>query len=183
MEDKKSQRKYYLEKRKSVDIDVKATMDKVIFEKIINSKEYVESDKILTYISVGFEVDTRKLIEHALKCGKEVYAPAVTKEKMVMKFYRLTNLDDLVLTKFGVYEPKPEGEWVNDKNTLCIVPAIVFDKSKYRIGYGGGYYDYFLSNNDVKTLGIMYDDFIVEKVITDSYDQSVEKIVTDKRII
>ncbi len=181
--DKKSQREYYMEKRKNMDIALKEQYDLSIFEKVINSEEYKNCTQILTYFSVNFEVDTKKIIDHAFANGKEIYLPFVTKEKRVMKFYRLSSYMELTLSKFGVYGPKPIVDWVDNGKSLCIVPAIVFDDEGYRIGYGGGYYDYFLSNNDIKTIGIMYDDFIVDKVVIDQFDQKVEKIITDKRII
>ncbi len=183
MDNKKSQREIYINRRKSIDINIKKDLDTQIFEKVITTKEYIDSKQILTYISVGFEVDTIKLINHALANNKEVFAPIVTSEKRVMEFHKITSLDDLVLSKFKVLEPKKSVTWQNFNDTLCIVPGLVFDSNGFRIGYGGGYYDYFLGNNNVKTLGVIYDDFIIDKVITDEFDKNVDKIVTNSRII
>ncbi len=180
---KKLQREKQLELRKKYNYLVKDELDNSIFEKIVSSKEYKECDSILTYVSMGFEVDTIKLINHSLKIGKAVYAPFVTKEKYVMKFYRVNTIDELVKNKMGILEPKEVDEWVKSKNTLCIVPALTYDEKGYRIGYGGGYYDYFLCNNKVTTIGIIYDEFVIDKIYIDKYDQKVEKIITDKRVI
>ncbi len=183
MEDKKEQRKIFMQQRKMFSIEQREVFDDLIYEQVISSKEYIECSEILIYISVSFEVDTRKIIENALANGKTVFAPVVTNEKRVMKFYKLTSLDDLIKTKFGVLEPKPIEQWNNNKDALCIVPALVFDKKGYRVGYGGGYYDYFLSANEVKSIGIIYDDFLIEKVLIDCYDQRVDKIITNCKCI
>ncbi len=183
MDIKKQQREKYLELRKSFDEKKKEIADKLLFENLISSKEYIECEAILTFITMGFEVDTIQLINHALKNGKTVYAPFVTKEKRVMKFYKMDSFDDLTTNKFGILEPKEIGEWENTEKSLCIVPALAYDNRGYRIGYGGGFYDYFLGRNKIDTIGIVYDDFIIEDVATDQYDQKVKKIVTDKRVI
>ncbi len=99
-----------------------------------------------------------------------------------MKFYRVNSLEELTLNKMGIHEPEAVDEWVGGKS-LCIVPAIAFDCNGYRIGYGGGYYDYFLSLNQVDTIGIIYDDFVIDRVEIDCYDKCVSKILTDKREI
>ncbi len=183
MSDKKLERKKYKALREKIDFSLKEEKDNAIFEKVINLKEFIESDIILTYVTMGFEVDTLKLINYCLEKGKTVYVPFVTKEKMVMKFYKFTSFDDLVLNKFGTLEPLEKDEWLDFLNTLCIVPAIAYDVKGFRIGYGGGYYDYFLANHKVKTVGIMYDEFIIDRVVVDEFDVSVDRVVSEKRVI
>ncbi len=176
------QREKYKKLRKDFDKVGKESKDKSIFEKIVNSKVYLECEDLLTYVSMGFEVDTLRLIKYSLDIGKNVYAPLVTKEKHVMKFYRVNSVEELCLNKMGILEPKAFDEWSGGK-TLCIVPAIVYDLKGFRIGYGGGYYDYFLSRYKVETIGIIYDEFILDKVDVDVYDHCVSKIVTESRVI
>ncbi len=176
------QREKYIKLRKELDKLEKVKLDKIIFEKFIKTREYIECENVLIYVSMGFEVDTLNIIKHSLENGKDVYAPLVTKEKRVMKFYKVNSLDDLTENKMGIFEPKAVDEWVGGKS-LCVVPAIAYDINGYRIGYGGGYYDYFLSKNNVETFGIVYDDFVIDKVEVDCYDQRVNKLLTEKREI
>ncbi len=157
------QREKYIKFRKALSKEIKVGFDSLIFEKLINDREYIECENLLTYVSMGFEVDTVKLIEYSLKIGKRVYAPLVTSEQRVMKFYRVNSLEDLTLNKMGIFEPRAVDEWCGGVS-ICIVPAICFDKNGYRIGYGGGYYDYFLGINKLSTIGLVYDDFVIEKV-------------------
>ncbi len=180
MENKKEQRMYYKEKRKRLSRLKKDELDKKIFINVINSREYRECENILIYVSIGFEVDTRMIIENALANGKKVFIPRVTNEKRVMKFYEINNFDELEMSKFGVYEPKISVEWLNENNSICIVPAFVFDQNGFRIGYGGGYYDYFLSRYNVKTIGIIYNEFIIDNVIINQFDMKVDRIITEK---
>ncbi|MGO2109309.1 MAG: 5-formyltetrahydrofolate cyclo-ligase, partial [Staphylococcus equorum] len=65
---------------------------------------------------------------------------------------------------------------ISNQLDLLIVPGVVFNHSGYRIGYGGGYFDKFLSQNTQPTISLLYDfqlgDFEVE-----SHDQPVEKLI------
>lgn len=183
MKNKKEQRLFYKNIRENIDAEAKEILDKSIFDKLIIDKKYVDCEELLIYVSNGIEVDTRKIIEKAIKDGKRVFVPKVTTEKRVMKFFEIRDFEDLTISKFGVYEPITKETWINKNKSLCVVPAFVYDRNGYRIGYGGGYYDYFLGNNEVDTIGIIYDEFIIDEVFVDIYDQKVDKIVTDKRVI
>lgn len=181
---KKDQRKKYLDLRKNIDFSKKEEKDLEIFNNIISSKEYQSNEIILTFVSINFEVDTRKLIEYSLSIGKKVYAPYVTKEKLVMEFHRLYSIDELIENKMGILEPIPKEKFVFDdiSKTLCIVPALVYDTMGFRIGYGGGYYDYFLEKNKCNNIGIIYEDFVIDEIPREEFDISVDKIISNKKI-
>jgi 5-formyltetrahydrofolate cyclo-ligase len=68
---------------------------------------------------------------------------------------------------------------------IIVVPGLVFSKNGYRIGYGGGYYDKFLSevSNEVKKVGIVYSDFVVNDLPVDEYDLPVDLIMTERETI
>ena len=60
------------------------------------------------------------------------------------------------------------------------VPGMVFDVSGYRIGYGKGYYDRFLSEFTGTTAGICYSNCVKWKMPRGFYDRSVDILVTDR---
>ena len=64
-----------------------------------------------------------------------------------MKAIRLNSFNDLEENSMGILEPKDDTNCIDKENIdLIIVPGAVFDLEGNRIGYGGGYYDRFLSN-------------------------------------
>ena len=66
---------------------------------------------------------------------------------------------------------------------LVIVPGVCFDKEKNRIGFGKGYYDRFLQNANINTIGICFEEQIVEnRIPITEYDVKIKKIITDKKI-
>ncbi|MFT4755084.1 MAG: 5-formyltetrahydrofolate cyclo-ligase, partial [Salibacteraceae bacterium] len=62
---------------------------------------------------------------------------------------------------------------------LIIVPGLAFDNQNFRVGYGGGYYDGFLANqNEALKVGVFYGFQEVESVPTESHDLVLDSIIT-----
>jgi 5-formyltetrahydrofolate cyclo-ligase len=174
---KKELRRFFINLRKGIDKEEKARMDKEIYEKIIGSKLYKEADSIFTFISMEDEVDTRRLIDKALEDNKKVYVPKIIK-KRIMGAALLESKDDLVLGKFDILTSK--NDQMAESPDLTIVPGLCFDREKYRLGYGGSYYDTFIKNHKSTYLGVFYSLCETDKVTRFDYDQKVDYIVTDK---
>lgn len=66
--------------------------------------------------------------------------------------------------------------------SICIVPAIAYDKFGYRLGYGKGYYDRFLSAYHGICIGVQYDELVCEKLFIDKYDVPVDYIITQNGV-
>jgi 5-formyltetrahydrofolate cyclo-ligase len=71
-------------------------------------------------------------------------------------------------------------ETAESANVVCIVPAVVFDKKGYRIGYGGGYYDRYLAGFRGTKIGFAYRDFIVNSVPHGRFDLTVDVMITER---
>ena len=65
-----------------------------------------------------------------------------------MDFYLYKKFDPLIINQYGIPEPNP----INLKFCLMLFLflLVAYDKFKFRIGYGGGYYDRYLSKVDKK---------------------------------
>jgi len=182
MINKKSIRKLYLQIRNSISQSEKALFDERIFVRFINSKLYKTSDLLLIYVSVGSETDTEKIIKYALKDNKRVAVPVCIGEKM--DFYELKSFSELKTGKFGI----PTVDCGNNlkvsdlNNAICVVPAVCFDLHGNRIGYGGGYYDRFLSHNQVKTVGFIYERCLCFQISNEKFDIPVNYILTENKL-
>ncbi len=166
----------------------KKYFDDLVFNNFINSELFKNSSTILTYISTDFEVDTIKIIKYCLKHNKNVYVPVINDDK-TMDFHKILTLNDLIVNKYNILEPIPKEntKFINNNeliNTICLTPAIVYDKKGYRIGYGGGFYDKFFERNMCTKVGLIYNDFVVDNLsnVTDEYDIPVNYIVTNNTV-
>ena len=167
-------RKKYKEKRDN--IKNKVTKDNLIYQKVINNKDILSSKTLLIYISINSEVDTIKIINYFLNT-KNIAVPKVIDNNMY--FCYITNLNDLTPGKYNIPEPTNENIVTDFDNAICIVPGICYDKKNYRIGYGKGYYDRFLSKNKIKTIGLCYKECMIEKIDNDKYDYKIDEVITD----
>lgn len=163
--------------------------DERIRDRVLALPEYRRADVILPYLSFGSEADTRAIIHAAWGEGKTVAIPRCVPGTRRMRWYRVSSLEGLERSAFGVEEPVPtkdNEQQVNaDNHMLAIVPALTFDPAGYRLGYGGGYYDTFLTAFGGTSVGICHDalisgDLRAEGVVA-PHDLPVQFVVTDAR--
>lgn len=167
-------RKKYKEKRDN--IKNKVTKDNLIYQKVINNKDILFSKTLLIYISINSEVDTIKIINYFLNT-KNIAVPKIIDNNMY--FCYVTNLNELTSGKYNIPEPTNENIVTDFDNAICIVPGICYDKKNYRVGYGKGYYDRFLSKNKIKTIGLCYKECMIEKIDNDKYDYKIDEVITE----
>ncbi|PMD73820.1 5-formyltetrahydrofolate cyclo-ligase [Companilactobacillus nuruki] len=126
-----------------------------LLDKLVETAEWKQSKSIATTISNLFEVPTKPIIEKALSDGKMVYLPKTMPHRQ-MAFLPFTNYEDLVVSDYGIPEPKYNEKLVNQEPDLVLVPGLAFAKdSNYRVGFGGGYYDRFLAKYSGKTIALV----------------------------
>lgn len=150
-----------------------------ITEKIIHCRYFQEAERIFCYIDFQGEAGTRRIIEEAWRLGKEVYAPRVSGD--TMDFFEFDSYSELIPGTFGILEPSGREAAETSQKRLMILPGVAFDKSRNRIGYGGGYYDKYLAvHPEIQTIGIAFELQLVECIEAENTDVKVKMIVTEK---
>jgi 5-formyltetrahydrofolate cyclo-ligase len=145
------------------------------------SSTYWKDAKVIAFtISRGREVDTYYLIRKAWEEGKQIVVPRANFQTKLMTFYELTRFDHLESQPYSLKEPMIEYcQAINHENIdLVIVPGLAFDKSGYRLGFGGGFYDRFLPTVDAITISLAFPSQIVKALPVEKHDQQVDHIVT-----
>ncbi len=174
----------YREIRETMDPMEKNRMDEDIAGRIWAMREYRQAQTFFTYVSKPIEVDTVRLILRAIEDEKTVVVPRCVPGTYDMEFYRITSMEDLEKGSFGVLEPVPGRceKWTDFSQGFCIVPGLCFDSHGYRLGYGKGYYDRFLSGFEGYKAGICYSSCIQWNLPHGYYDRPVDVLVTEKYI-
>lgn len=175
--DKKELRKKYTKVR--ADVEDKEGKDRLIRENLRQLDIYKKAKSVFVFISYKSEVDTRGIIEDILADGKKLLVPLVKGSEMIA--VEVKGIDDLEPNKMGILEPK-SGDEVTDVD-LTITPGLAFDKSGFRLGYGGGYYDKFFAKVDTVRMGIGYSDQCVESLVHEDYDKALEYLLTEEGLI
>lgn len=174
--DKTSIRQLFSEKRGAISSYDKNLMDKVIYEKAMRLADKYHVFAI--FHSFRSEVDTHRLIESLLLMGKVVACPIIDKGNM--HFIEIKNLDDLEPGHFGIMEPKL-GRYMDPKDFDCIfIPMLAYNDDYYRIGYGKGYYDRFLSQSTGIKIGLAYSIQYTDIKFQDDNDIAFDILITEK---
>ena len=151
---------------------------------ILKTREFADAATILLYYPIKNEISPLPLMEKALKIGKSVAFPVCDKENRMLIFKKATSLSDLKQADFGLFEPNEHCTSATlDENTLCIVPALLFSKDGYRLGYGGGYYDRFLKNFKGISAGLCYNELLCDSLPHEAHDIPLDIIISDCEVL
>lgn len=177
-------RQKYRTERKKLSPAQKTMLDGDIFKRFLRLNQYDNTKTLLTYVSTPLEVDTRALIKKALADGKSVGVPRCIPGTRDMAFFYINSLEELNPGAFGVLEPEEDEQKrvVDFRESICIVPAFCFDNTGYRLGYGKGYYDRFLSGYSGIKIGICYSSGVRSHLFHGRFDCAVDLIVTERYI-
>ena len=161
----------------------RADFNRNIFTAFINSSVYRNAALLLIYVSFGSEADTLNIIRYALNDGKRVAVPFCNGK--LMSFYEINSVDELVCGKFGIPTVIPdENKRITDfTDSVCVVPALSYDLSGVRLGYGGGYYDRFLYEKIITTVGLAFERCLSHFLPSEEHDIRIDYILTERRFV
>lgn len=181
-------RSVYSERRRNLDRKEKMARDKKICDAFFSLVTYRYANTLLMYYPTEFEVDIRPIAERAIKDGKKIAFPRCNPSDRTMVFHYVTNIDEVnEMSGYKIPEPSdilPSFDPIvcENEKTACLIPALVYDDDGYRLGYGKGYYDRYLTKFYGTRVGIVYSDFTIEQVPRGKYDISVDLLVTEKGV-
>lgn len=157
-----------------------------ITQRVIDSNFYNECRNICIYREFRNEVSCEYIMKQALSDGKKVFVPVSDRVRKTMEFYQITENTGWKDGAYGIKEPvlEPETEILKER-ALILMPGLVFDRSKHRIGYGGGYYDKYLSvHKEHITAALCYSFQITEENLPyEEHDILPDYIITEKEWI
>ena len=110
-----------------------------------------------------------------------VSLPKISK-KNKMNFYQWSFKDPLSINVYGIPEPLSKRK-VNPE--ILLVPLVAFDNKLNRLGYGGGYYDRYISKIKKKIIkiGFGFSFQKIDKLPINQYDKKLDYIITEKNFI
>jgi 5-formyltetrahydrofolate cyclo-ligase len=182
MHQKNQLRKKYFNLRKKKHFDI----EKIFFLPLLNLihlKIKKKSIKIALYYPSNYELNVLKLLEFNYFLKQDILLPVVDKNNF-MNFFPWKKNDILFVNQFGILEPVKSKAKVPD---LILVPLLAFDKKKYRLGYGKGYYDRYLNKHikrfkNILTVGIAFSFQRHHKLPINKKDVKLDFIITEKGI-
>ncbi len=181
MMDKITLRGVLLQKRAEFSREERREMDRDIAAGMIGSPFFKNASMLLIYAPLETEINLLPVAHIARKHGIPVAFPRCDKETNTMQFYFLPEGQKLTPGAYGIPEPPEDAPLCHpDEHALCIVPALSYDISGNRIGYGKGYYDRYLATFPGVTVGATYASMLLKNVPTEAHDLPVNWLFTER---
>ncbi len=186
--DSYSCRSQILSKRDRLSFSTMSYLSKKITNSFRKLEEYQTSRMPLIYVSFRSEVDTHQLIRERLNSGLEVAVPKTDVTNRRLETYLLKDWEKgLRPGAYGILEPdvKVASLIRPSQIDMVVVPGSVFDRQCGRYGYGGGYFDRFLSIEAPQALriGLAFSLQVLPEIPLKTHDQRMDIIVTENEIL
>ncbi len=128
------------------------------------------------------EIDTQPIINYFRANGKRIVVSKTNFKNNTLTHYYLEENTIVQLNKYGIPEPVNATKVSEKEFDLIFVPLLISDQKNYRVGYGKGFYDRFLSNckKEAKFIGLNF--FAPIKKIEDinPFDISLHQVIYPK---
>lgn len=181
---KAEQRKFVLDRRRSMTGAELSGKSSAICARLLALPQLQKAGLILSYMPTYDEADVGELNRRLAQAGKHVCYP-VTAGGGLMSAYEPESPDAFAEKRYGILEPVIERSRRIEPADIdaIILPCVAFDHQLRRLGHGAGYYDRYLPlcKKAVK-IAAAFSLQELEEVICDSYDVSVDLVVTEEKI-
>lgn len=173
------------ELRAALDREQLARAADELCRRILALDEYRQASRIAAYYAVNGEIGLSPLIDQALAAGKQIYLPNL--DQLALRFAPFFHGQKMRINKFRLPEPDVSDEQMlaPEELDLVLVPLVVFDAERNRVGMGGGYYDRsFEFRKDTETssptlVGVAHELQKVDKLVAQDWDVRMDMVVTD----
>ena len=174
--DKQALRKMIREKKRAMTEAQIQEASARLAQQLYQSPLYRQATTIYGYLPYNQEVRTIPMLEQALAEGKRVAVPKVYGDEM--RFLYIDDLSRVEKGYAGIPEPIDDEPVAEDPTALVLMPGLAFDRMGRRIGYGGGFYDKFLSAEpDHPTLALCYGFQMLDELPTEEFDIPVDCVL------
>lgn len=157
--------------------------DEAICRQVIQSDVYDKARTIFCYVGTEREIDTMRLIHIMMRDGKNVAVPLCT-QRGVMEARLIVGMGDLVSGRYGILAPRLQCPVVAPEDLdLVIVPCCTGNARGQRLGYGGGYYDRYLTQTKCPTMLLCRHQLEREDIPIDEHDVLLDYFVTERGMV
>lgn len=153
-------------------------ISKAIVNNILKSDFFKNAKDVMLFYPLKEEINLLDL----LKCSdKNFYFPKCEDKNLLV----CPHCDEFSVNKYSILEPESNPLLDLSVLDLIFVPALCADVNYYRLGYGCGYYDRFLSNKGLRAKKIVpvSEKFLFEKIPTDKFDIACDILVSENCIM
>ena len=181
---KKSElRKIYKQKRADLSFEKIDELQQQIYQQIFDLDiSDIKTIHIFLYLQKFKEIDTQPIIDFFRKEKKQIVVSKSDFSNNTLSHFILEENTEIEINRYGIPEPVNAKQISEEALDLVFVPLLISDQQNYRVGYGKGFYDRFLSNcrKDCKTIGLNFFDPITKIEDVNEFDISLDKVIFPK---
>ncbi len=181
-------RKIYLEKQKSLSESDRNEKSRKIANRFFEnfSLKNIRFLHIFLAIEKNGEIETSFVFKRLWSDYPEItiVVSCVDFQLMTLENFKFTPATKLVPNRWHIFEPT-DGETIAiEKIDACLIPLLCFDERGFRVGYGMGFYDKFLSEcrTDCLKIGLSYFAPVAEISDAQSFDITLDYCITPEEI-
>ncbi len=176
MQNKTELRKTLLASRNAVTTEQRRLWDQQLVEKIMTWWSIKRPHTVGVYWPMRGESDLNAAYATLAELGVQLALPVVVSDKAPLKFCAWRPGDPVIQDRYGA--AVPADQHIEQQPQALIIPCVGFNKHRFRLGYGGGFYDRTLASVPrPHTVGIAY--AIAETVFSaDPYDVALDMVMT-----
>ncbi|CAK8721451.1 5-formyltetrahydrofolate cyclo-ligase [Candidatus Electronema halotolerans] len=182
-------RKERLAARDQLDPISRCEMSWRIHRLLLDCPAAAAAEHFFLYVHFRSEVETLSLLTKLLAAGRTVSVPLTLRREGRLLAVRITDpASQLRPGCFGILEPSQQQTaqaMINPGEIdIALVPGSVFDRRGGRLGYGGGFYDRFLSQDAPQALrvGLAFAMQLTDRVPLKPHDQLMDMLVTEEQL-
>ena len=153
-----------------------------LLKDILKKFNLLKNKKIGAYFPINYEIDCLEILKQLEKSGHKISLP-ITRKGNKMDFFEWSSKEPLLIGKIGIPEPYSKKKVYPD---ILLVPLVAFNKYKFRLGYGGGYYDRYIQKikkiKKILTIGMAFSFQEVRKLPINEHDKKLDYIFTENYI-
>jgi 5-formyltetrahydrofolate cyclo-ligase len=155
----------------------------LIARRLLGDFVFMKGAIVAAYAAIGSEADPFPLMAALAAQGHPLCLPRTEGRQIVFRTWKPG--DPLVVGRMNV--PEPDAKAKERRPDLLIVPLIAFDRHGYRLGYGAGYYDRYLSEHrakrTIRAIGIAFAGQEIDELPREPHDERLDAVVTEERVI
>jgi 5-formyltetrahydrofolate cyclo-ligase len=179
---KKDVRRRVLEIRAASTPEERAANADVVAARCLDLPEVAAAKVVMAFWTFGSELPTMPVIEALLAAGVQVALPRIVDGDLEVRTWEPGDL--MTQARFGALEPAGGTIVAPGDVDVVFTPAVAFDRSGRRVGYGGGFYDRFFPKTDAVRVGLaMALQVLDEDLPAGPFDLVVQAIVTEHEVI
>lgn len=176
MQNKSELRQLLLTARNAIPAEQRLLWDQQLVEKIMAWWSVLRVKTIGVYWPMRGEPDLQTAYATLTELGVQLALPVVVSDDAPLKFYAWAAGDPVIKDRYGA--AVPTAQHIELQPQALLIPCVGFNQQRFRLGYGGGFYDRTLASVPrPHTIGVAYAN-AATTFAADPYDVALDMVVT-----